>query len=249
MKKEKPDMETFAAKMADREDNPSIHELAKEFPEKTYKELELYRNADRHEEADQIPLTQAQKNLVDHIESAVKKHKTQPSSRLTESQKKQEELEPIEGAEQDNPTLWEIAKEHKVSYADAVPIQEDMRLKRDALKAACTMAEMRKDRTPLADMKKRAQEAEGELSIMKGIETNRVKEAQARCNQLQDQLDRSFKENNDLYNRIADSLEVNESHQRLNGKLQVRIAELEDENKKIHEYLDKQIEAARKAGL
>ena len=76
-----------------------------------------------------------------------------------------------EGEEQDNPTLWEIAKEHNVSYADAVPIQEDMRLKRDALKAACTLGEMRKHRTPLANMKKRAEEAEGELSIMKGIET------------------------------------------------------------------------------
>ena len=40
-----------------------------------------------------------------------------------------------EGEEQENPTLWDIAKEHKISYADAVPIQEDMRLKRDALKA------------------------------------------------------------------------------------------------------------------
>ena len=44
-------------------------------------------------------------------------------------------------------------------------------------------------------LKKRAEEAEGELSILKGIETNRVKEAQARCDQLQNQLDRSFKEN------------------------------------------------------
>ena len=184
MKKEKPDMETFAAKMADKQDNPSINELAKVFPEKTYKELESYRNADRHEEANQIPLTQAQKSLVDHIESAVEKNLARQSSRLTESQKKQEELEPIEGAEQDNPTLWEIAKEHNVSYADAVPIQEDMRLKRDALKAACTIGEMRKDRTPLSNMKKRAEEAEGELSIMKGIETNRVKEAQARCESL-----------------------------------------------------------------
>jgi hypothetical protein len=46
-------------------------------------------------------------------------------------------------------------------------------------------------------------------------------------------LERARKENNDLYNRLADALEVNESHQRLNGKLQVRIAELEDDNKKI----------------
>ena len=154
-----------------------------------------------------------------------------------------------EGEEQDNPTLWDIAKEHNISYADAVPIQEDMRLKRDALKAACTLGEMRKDRTPLANMKKRAEEAEGELSIMKGIETNRVKEAQARCDQLQTQLDRSFKENNDLYNRIADSLEVNESHQKLNGKLQERLTELDEENKKMHDAINNKLNDARKAGL
>ena len=179
----------------------TIHELAKEFPDKTYKELEKYRDAQQ------------------------------------------------EGEEQDNPTLWAIAKEHNISYADAVPIQEDMRLKRDALKAACTLGEMRKDRTPLANMKKRAEEAEGELSIMKGIETNRVKEAQAKCDQLQNQLDRSFKENNDLYNRIADSLEVNESHQKMNGKLQERLTELEEENKKMHNILNKRMNNIRKAGL
>ena len=193
----------------------TIGELAKEFPNKTYAELEKYRDADRLEEAAGIG------------------HNNPPN----------------EGEEQDNPTLWEIATTHKVSYADAVPIQEDMRLKRDAMKEACIIGEMRKDRTPLANMKKRAQEAEGELSIMKGIETNRVKEAQARCNQLQDELDRVKKENNDLFIRVADALEVDESHQRLNGKLQVRIAELEDENKKMHDHLAKQIEAARKAGL
>jgi hypothetical protein len=222
------DVEDFAAKIAAKEDNPTMHELAKAFPEKTYKELEAYRNSDRQEEANQIPLTEAQRDLVEHLEAAVGKNKTRQAALLTESQKKQEELEPLEGEEQDNPTLWEIAKEHNVSYADAVPIQEDMRLKRDALKAACTLAEMRKDRTPLELMKKRAEEAEGELSIMKGIETNRVKEAQE---------------------ALANALEVNESHQRLNGKLQVRMAELEDENKALHKHVDKQIEAARKAGL
>ena len=201
----------------------TIHELGKEFPGKSYKELEKYRDADRQEEAQQIP--------------------------LSESQKSQEDLEPIDGEEQDNPTLWDIATTHNVSYADAVPIQEDMRLKRDALKEACTLAEMRKDRTPLANMKKRAEEAEGELSIMKGIETNRVKEAQARCDHLQNELDRCKKENNDLFNRIADSLEVNESHQKMNGKLQERLTELEEENKKLHEHFDKKIDSARKAGL
>ena len=98
-------------------------------------------------------------------------------------------------------------------------------------------------------MEKRAEEAEGELSIMKQLETNRVKEAQARCTQLQDELDRVKKDNNDLFNRIADSLEVNESHQKLNGKLQERLTELEEENKKIHDHLNEQIMNARKSGM
>ena len=98
-------------------------------------------------------------------------------------------------------------------------------------------------------LKKRAEEAEGELSILKGIETNRVKEAQARCDHLQNEIDRIKKENNDLFNRIADALEVNESHQKLNGKLQERLTELEEENKKMHEHLNKQVENARKSGM
>ena len=68
-----------------------MHELAKEFPEKTYRELENYRNADRQEEAQQI-ITQ------------------QENEELTESQQKQEELEPIEGVN------WEelYKKEHEL---------------------------------------------------------------------------------------------------------------------------------------
>ena len=151
MKKEKPDIETFAAGVADKEDNPTIHELAKKFPEKTYKELEQYRNADRHEEANQIPLTEAQKNLVDHIEAAVEKNKDK--------------------------------------------------------RGVCVTGAMRKDR-------------EGPQEKIKELE-----------------------------DALANALEVNESHQRLNGKLQVRIAELEDENKKMHDTLDKRLEGARKAGL
>ena len=116
-------------------------------------------------------------------------------------------------------------------------------------KGTCITAEMRKDRTPLEAMKRRAQEAEGELSIMKGIETNRVKEAQARCDHLQNELDRVKKENNDLFNRVADSLEINESHQKMNGKLQERLTELEEENKKMHDAINNKLNDARKAGL
>ena len=46
------DIDTFAAMVADKEDNPSI----------------TYRNADRIEEANKIPLTDSQKKLVNHIQ-------------------------------------------------------------------------------------------------------------------------------------------------------------------------------------
>ena len=213
-------------KPGDSQTKKTLHELAKEFPNKTYRELEKYRDADRMEEAVGIG------------------HNHPPD----------------EGDEQDNPTLWEIAKEHDVSYADAVPIQEDMRLKRDALKEACTLGEMRKDRTPLANMKKRAEEAEGELSIMKGIETNRVKEAQARCDQLQNELDRVKRDNNDLHNKIADLTEVAQSkdyfrdpdYQYLineNRRLEEERNELLVDNKKLAAQIEDKIDQLRKSGM
>jgi len=112
-----------------------MHELAKEFPEKTYRELEKYRDADRQQEAQRI-ITQ----------------------------------------------------------------QENEELKEDQLK------ESWKDKYDLEHRLR--QEAEGELSIMKGIETNRVKEAQARSDYLQDELDRVKRENNDLHNKVAALLDA-----------------------------------------
>ena len=50
----------------------------------------------------------------------------------------------------------------------------------------CIMGEMRKDRTPLEIMKKRAQEAEGELSIIKGMNRNEAKELQKKISTLLD---------------------------------------------------------------
>ena len=122
----------------------------------------------------------------------------------------------------------------------------------------CTMGEMRKDRED-SDWKikyeqehKLRQEAEGELTIVKGISVHmspEMRDAQKKIKELQDSLDRFKKENNDCYNRIAEALEVNESHQKLNGKLQERLTELEEENKKMHDHLNKQIDNARKAGM
>ena len=124
----------------------TMHELAKEFPDKSYRELEKYRDADRQEEAGQIP--------------------------LTESQKKQEELEPI-------------------------------------AKGVCVTGALRKAREKIGSQE-------------------RIKELEV---------------------ALANSLEVNESHQKLNGKLQERLTEVEEENKKIHDHLNKRIESARKSGM
>ena len=128
----------------------TMHELAKEFPNKTYRELEMYRDADRQEEAQQIP--------------------------LTESQQKQEELEPIG------------------TYI---------------AKGVCVTGALRKDR----------QEINWKI----------------KCKELEIAL--------------ANALAVNESHQKLNGRLQERLTEVEEENKKLHQHVDKQVSGARKSGM
>ena len=108
----------------------TIYELTQEFPEKTYKELEKYRDADRQEEAQRII-----------------------------TQQENEELKADQGKEIDYHRYW----------------------------------------------KKRAEEAEGELSILKGIGNTspEMRDAKAKIKELQSNLDRIKKENNDLYNRIA----------------------------------------------
>ena len=59
--------------------------------------------------------------------------------------------------------------------------------------------------------------------------------------EIQALVDRVKLENNNLYTRVADALEVNEHHQQLNGKLQTRVTELEEENEKVNSYLNKRI--------
>ena len=108
----------------------TMHELAKEFPEKTYRELEKYRDADRQEEAQRII-----------------------------TQQENEELKANQGKEIDYHRYW----------------------------------------------KKRAEEAETEIILIKGIGMNspEMRDAKAKIKELQSNLDRIKKENNDLYNLIA----------------------------------------------
>ena len=189
----------------------TMHELAKEFPDKTYRELEIYREKDRQEEAGACIMGEMRKD----------REKTTETSVLVDTYEKE---------------IWKLKELLSRALQDTNTLEGTKRIVIDLSKEKIIL-------------KKRAEEAEGELSILKGIETNRVKEEQARCNRLQDEVDRVKKENNDLFNRIADSLEVDESHQKLNGKLQERLTELEEENKKMHAKLDERMDSMRKSGM
>ena len=90
--------------------------------------------------------------------------------------------------------------------------------KRIIVELSTKMIEMGKANLAL---KKRAQEAEGETTIVKGIGINspEMRKLQARVKGLDASL--------------ASALEINESHQRYNGNLQVRLSEALDDNKKL----------------
>ena len=53
----------------------------------------------------------------------------------------------------------------------------------------------------------------------------------------------------ELDNSLAIALEINEEHQRLNGKLQMRLTEVEENNKKLSTRIEDQVDRSRKAGL
>ena len=139
------------AEIKDLHKHETIFDLSRKFPTKTYRELEKYRDADRQEEAASVP--------------------------LTESQKKQEELEPI-------------------------------------TKGVCVPGELRKDR--------------------EGINLEEIN-LEAKITGLEEAL--------------ANALAVNESHQKLNGTLQERLTEVEEDNKKLSHQIEDKLERARKAGL
>ena len=57
----------------------------------------------------------------------------------------------------------------------------------------------------------------------------------------------------ELENSLSIALEINENHQRYNGKLQTRVTDLEEDNKKltqqINDYIKSREHTIRKAGL
>jgi len=60
------------------------------------------------------------------------------------------------------------------------------------------------------------------------------KELKARVKQLDDSL--------------AMNLEINEKHQRYNGRLQIRVTELEEDNKKLSHQIEDKVDQLRKSG-
>jgi len=53
----------------------------------------------------------------------------------------------------------------------------------------------------------------------------------------------------ELDNSLAIALEINESHQRYNGKLQTRLTEVEEDNKKLSHQVEDKIGTLREKGL
>ena len=77
-------------------------------------------------------------------------------------------------------------------------------------------------------LKKRAQEAEGENTIIKGIGNNspEMKEMEA---------------------RLASALDINDEHQRYNGELQTRLTEVQEDNKRLSKQIQ-DLTTSRKFG-
>ena len=205
MEKEPTDVEKFAAKIADKQDNPTMHELAKSFPEKSYRELEKYRDEDRQKEAQQIP--------------------------LTESQQKQDELEPIEKGVC-VPGELRKARENLVDhYEDANYRQDDP----DDVKVEVGHNETIWFRN---ECKRLVKERDKERKLR--IEAGRT---------FRDKILKERSTSQEAEEALANALAINESHQKLNGRLRERVTELEEDNKKLAHEIEDRVHKMRKSGL
>ena len=84
-------------------------------------------------------------------------------------------------------------------------------------------------------LKKRAEEAEGETTIVKGIGMNspEMRAAQDKIKELEATL--------------ASAQDINDNHQRYNGKLQTRLTEVEEDNKSLSKQIQ-DLTTSRKFG-
>ena len=111
----------------------------------------------------------------------------------------------------------------------------------------CTTAEMKKDREydyhkywkeMYEKEKKKRQEAENEMVLIKGITVTNSPELRVANSKIKE-----------LEEGLANALEVNESHQKLNGKLQVRLTEVEEDNKKLASQVEDKVNQLRNQGV
>jgi chromosome segregation ATPase len=109
------------------------------------------------------------------------------------------------------------------------------------------------------DWKKKCQELENEMVLIKGITITNSPE-----------LREANKKIKELENRMAEVLSIEDDHQKLNGKLNMRVAELEEfnikvrqevtvkeqeilelhaDNKKLSKQIEDQVDRLRKSGM
>ena len=113
---------------------------------------------------------------------------------------------------------------------------------------------------------KRRQEAEGELAIVKAttvLNSPEMREMKTKLSETETVLKGTkqivndmHKENRDIFERLAEALEIDERHQKLNGKLQTQLTELEQENielhadnKKLAKQIDDYVDKLRRAAI
>ena len=80
---------------------------------------------------------------------------------------------------------------------------------------------------------KKTQEAIGEMTIVKGIGMNSPEMRAAKDKIVE------------LEATLASAQDINENHQRYNGKLQTRLTEVEEDNKKLAQQIEDLIESRR----
>ena len=90
-------------------------------------------------------------------------------------------------------------------------------------------------------LKEQMSDQSKEITVLRGTKDVVVR--------LSNELVRMKKRAEEAENALANSLEVDESHQKLNGKLQVRLTEVEDDNKKLSQQIDDYLNKFRKEGL
>ena len=90
-------------------------------------------------------------------------------------------------------------------------------------------------------LKEQMSDQSKEITVLRGTKDVVVR--------LSNELVRMKKRAEEAENALANSLEVDESHQKLNGKLQVRLTEVEEDNKKLSQQIDDYLNKFRKEGM